>query len=181
MKHPRIGTHQTAASSEIPWSAAAEAKLRHSIQIVWSSVWLALIAAIASLAVGLREHQRVLYAFAVFNAIGFVAQLSQLSNLRAKLGEEMRRLPNGEFFEGSGMLANKPRSTANLTRWIKYPSDSRGFVLCECGQLHRWEDAEWIPNYDPQIDPESVKEVDPGGGRYVILCDCRIGHFKLKA
>jgi len=47
----------------------------------------------------------------------FVVRLSQMQSLRAELGEEMRRLPNGDFFEGSGHAGHKPRSTANLTKW----------------------------------------------------------------
>jgi len=113
-----------------------------------------------------------------------VIRLYQLSLLRAELGEEMRRLPNGQFFEGSGMLANKPRSTANLTKWMQHhPAESEFFCTCRGPQLflYSWRDAQWIPNLDTEMDAEFSKEVDPGGGRFVILCSCSLGHYKLKA
>lgn len=88
------------------------------------------------------------------------------------------------------MLANKPRSTSRLTKWIQHPSDGVQFTCFDpharfrswCGRLHHWCDAQWIPNYDPDVFEAEAHPgtVDPGGGRYVIFCPCGLGHFKLK-
>jgi hypothetical protein len=132
-----------------------------------------------------------------------LVQLLALQRRREMLGEEMRRGPRGEFFEGSGMLANKPRNTQRLTEWrtvqvrpgqILRPGSGIPlrpmepledyFVCGRCGEIHFVSNMKWIPNYDPQLfedfDNGLPPAVDPGGGRYVILCPCGVGHFKLK-
>lgn len=67
------------------------------------------------------------------------------------------------------MLQNKPRSTVGLTTWIRMrPYQTE--ICCACGAVVHIDGAPWFPN-----------PVDPGGGRYSIVCPCGIGYFKLKA
>jgi hypothetical protein len=170
------------STQPIPWSAERELKLRRWITFGWFAMWLGFLSAIAAWLLG---HE----IFSVFFVAAALANLYCVNRYRAELGEEMRRLPNGQFYEGSGMLANKPRSTANLTKWTQWadaPFDEPSlFFWCNgCGKRHEWAAAQWIPNYDG--DPEDIPlgtpmYFDPGGGRYVILCPCGLGHYKLKA
>jgi Bacteriorhodopsin-like protein len=166
----------------IPWSAESEHRLRWRIQNAWAAMWVFIIAAVLCALIAFIDR----WAWWLVGVAGFlglaVFALRDLSHLRAELGEEMRRLPGGQFYEGSGMLANKPRSTKGLTRFIAWPRDSHS-LLCECGRLQQWTNAHWIPNYNLD-DGETLtdsNEVDPGGGRWVILCPCGLGHYKLKA
>jgi hypothetical protein len=90
------------------------------------------------------------------------------------------------------MLANKPRSLQRLTKFYQHRSWEISFVCfrqpgISCGRVHHWQDAEWLPNYKREdlVDDATDEEIqifcgDPGGGRFVILCPCGIGHFKLK-
>lgn len=169
--------------SAIPWSVRREAKLRRRITLLWLGVWIGLLGGLFLLG-GARIY-RELYMYAGICWIVALFLFYELNQARAKLGDEMGRLPNGQFHEGSGMLANKPRSTANLTTWCNHRYRACVPFDCECGRQLHWKDAQWIPNYDPQFDTEVgpgelLPEIDPGGGRFVILCPCGIGHFKLK-
>jgi hypothetical protein len=66
------------------------------------------------------------------------------------------------------MQLNKPRSTAGLTEWIQLrPWQTE--ICCACGSIVHLDGALWFPN-----------PVDPGGGRFSIVCPCGIGYFKLK-
>jgi hypothetical protein len=167
--------------SAIPWSAEREALLRRKIHSAWGAFWLFAGGAVICIVLAVLDRWAWwLLLFAGFFVVALVA-LHDLARSRADLGEEMCRLPNGAFYEGSGMLANKPRSTANLTRWKQWGSSSGDWFVCtDCARPYRWGgDAQWIPNYP---EPEDVAApVDPGGGRYVILCRCGLGHYKLKA
>jgi hypothetical protein len=189
MKHPQIGTHQPAASSGIPWSPEGEARARREIRQAWIAMWVGLFGGGMCMVIAIILRNLAPMAGGLLFWFLFVVRLYQLSLLRAELGEEMRRLPNGDFFEGSGMLANKPRSTSNLTQWTQWRPDSTGF-LCTCRQLHQWTEAEWIPNLQVEdtvigtqveINDALGAFVDPHGGRFVILCPCGLGHYKLKA
>lgn len=169
--------------SAIPWSATRELKLRQWITLLWAGVWFALLGGL--LCAILAHDFRIAWLNALAGmswGIGFFL-LYKLNEARAELGEEMCRLPNGQFYEGSGMLANKPRGTANLTPYIHHIPNGYAFSCSGCGRTHLWADAQWIPNYDPeQFGPGDLPQaVDPGGGRYVILCPCGLGHYKLKA
>lgn len=66
------------------------------------------------------------------------------------------------------MLVNKPRSMAELTDWVQLrPWQTE--ICCACGDQVHIDEAHWHPNI-----------VDPGGGRFAIVCPCGIGYFKLK-
>jgi hypothetical protein len=189
MKHPLgQGIGNPVADKPIPWSAEGERELRRRVGLTWHATWTCWIVSLLLGALGLSAHRLWLTAAgaAIF---GFgITRLYALGLLRQQLGEEMRRGPGGQFFEGSGMLANKPRSTSRLTEWVQHPADGVQFTCFHrvrgpvCGRLHHWSDAQWIPNYDPEVfEPEEHPgTVDPGGGRFVILCPCGLGHFKLK-
>jgi hypothetical protein len=185
MKHPAINEGpELASSSVIPWSAEAEAALRKKVRDTWGLMWVCLITAVVWGAAAFYVHRLVLLAIAgLFLGFG-ITRLYALALLREKLGEPMRRGPRGEFLEGSGMLANKPRSTHDLTKWMQWPSPQYlGYSMkCECGRLHELDEWKWIPNFDPELfgEAEYPSHGDPGGGRFVILCPCGIGHFKLK-
>jgi len=198
MKHPAIEQQPAPASgSGIPWSAEAEWELRRKIRNTWFEMWACLIGGLLSAVLYLSLHRWWIMTIAAI-LLGYgVGLLYGLALAREQLGEEMRRGPRGEFFEGSGMLANKPRSTRGLTEWRQHPAEEDAF-FCECpvvpgGTIRRWHmwsrEAQWIPNYrDDPVEQlllndearNSKHEIDPGGGRYVILCPCGLGHFKLK-
>ena len=195
MKHPAIEQQpEMASGSEIPWSAEQEKHLRRRMRNTWFEMWGILIAGLFFAALGISIHRWWPLPIAALLVMWAVALLYGLALVAEQLGSEMRRGARGEFFEGSGMLANKPRSTRGLTRWTKWPSTSFGrgmcnelAITCECGRVHQAEEWQWIPNYDPQqivnaaLFSETVDPgIDPGGGRYVILCPCGLGHFKLK-
>ena len=165
----------------IPWSAEREYKLRQRIISIWIGLWICFVGGLLVALFAATSSQQWAFLLAgVLWGVG-IYLLSDLSQARNELGEEMCRLPGGQFYEGSGMLANKPRSTANLTRFIAWPRDSHS-LLCACGRLLQWTNAHWIPNYDPeQFDGPAPLAVDPGAGRFVILCPCGLGHYKLKA
>lgn len=195
MNHPQAAQRpQMSAGSSIPWSEEAEAALRARIASLWAVCWFLIIGGFLFVIAGEIRRSVVL---AIVGALCWVLDIlvaQALLQRRMELGEEMRQLPNGNFFEGSGMLANKPRTTYRLTTWRQHPSDEQNFhCICEARALpgprrdrpYRWEfDATWIPNYDPQQFGDELEPgvaVDPYGGRYVILCPCGIGHYKLKA
>jgi len=188
MKHPAIEQHaEPAAGGGIPWSAEAECALRGNIRRAWIEMWVGLLSFVffAGMAFFLRNSWLWLLAVA-FISYGVVC-LYHLGLFREELGEEMRRGPRGEFFEGSGMLANKPRSTRNLTHFLLHPPSEESFYCPKCERVHAWFNAEWLPNYKREdlVNDATEEEIrsfcgDPGGGRYVILCPCGLGHFKLK-
>jgi hypothetical protein len=70
----------------------------------------------------------------------------------------------------NAMLENKPRrGAAGLTTWIRLrPWQTE--ICCACGTIVHIDGAPWFPN-----------PVDPGGGRFSIVCPCGIGYFKLEA
>jgi len=68
----------------------------------------------------------------------------------------------------NAMLRNKPRSVSGLTEWVQLrPWQTE--ICCACGTIVHIDGAPWFPN-----------PVDPGGGRYSIVCPCGIGYYKLK-
>lgn len=189
MKHPAIKqSPELFAGSGIPWSGEAERALRRVITRTWHEMWMAFIGGLVFFSLGFLVHGYWLLPLGG-GSLGYgITRLYALALLREKLGEEMHRGPRGEFFEGSGMLANKPRSTSRLTKWIQHVPGSIEFICFDpdagprCGERHHWKDAQWVPNFDPDVfEPEEHPgNVDPGGGRFVILCPCGLGHFKLK-
>lgn len=192
-----------------PWSAVAEYRLRRQIINTWIGLWISMVAAVCGFSWGniFREGLLILGG-AIFSGTAILF-LGWLGRLRQELGEEMRRGPGGQFYEGSGMLANKPRSPQSLTTWLQHPAGEKTFY-CPCQRNkdgfpasnvmpYFWDkDAKWFPSFDPEIYSENqqtvwdtggivnqptaaaVANVDPGGGRWVILCPCGIGHYKLQ-
>ena len=73
----------------------------------------------------------------------------------------------------------------------------RASFRCECGQRHDWSEMAWVPNvmeyqeeYEitasgPGLSPvltgagETTHSPDPGGGRWVLICACGMGHYML--
>lgn len=190
MKHPAISEHPLpAAGSSIPWSAERELRLRKRITNIWIWMWTFLLSGVVLFSLAYVVRDRVLPAIAAMTWGAALVLLIELNKDRELLGQEIRRGANGQVYEGSGMLANKPRSTVRLTEWIQHGPFERGFV---CGghlpplpaKHFDWEtDAKWVPNFDPEHfgEAEYPTPVDAGGGRWVILCPCGLGHFKLKA
>lgn len=193
MKHPQINEHkQTSLGNQNPWSLEREYRLRRRIKYIWIALWVFALGGLFLFSLASLVHIPVLTAFAGMSWGAALFLLVTLAEEREKLGEEMRCGPGGQFFEGSGMLANKPRSTHNLTQWLQHPVSEPAF-FCPCRSfpgspgkmpiLHTWAEAKWIPNYDPDLMEDfdnGLPRSDPGGGRYVILCSCGVGHFKLK-
>jgi len=196
MKHPTIEQQpEMASGSEIPWSAEQEKHLRRRMRNTWFEMWGILIAGLFFAALGISIHRWWPLPIAALLLMWAVALLYGLALVAEQLGSEMRRGARGEFFEGSGMLANKPRSTRGLTEWRQHPASEESFY-CSCQtalprpwKILWWADAQWIPNYRDDLVEQlllndearnSKHEIDPGGGRYVILCPCGLGHFKLK-
>lgn len=181
MKSPQL------AGSAIPWSAETEAWLRHRMVQTWIRMWLCFAGGV-SFAIPMAflvAHTWLNVAIGSLCTFAFLvagfSHLLKLNGLRDLLGEEMHQAPNGPFYPGSGMLAHKPRSLRNLTTFIQHAPSTTDFMCGRCGQIHFWKDATWYPNYDEsQFDPEDLPMVDPAGGRFVILCGCGVGHFKLK-
>jgi hypothetical protein len=208
MKHPQLGTEEQQEREKapgkgrfsrmddrggrIPWSAEGERALRVRIERIWELMWTFLLSGVLFVVLAHLAHKPVLTAFAGMSWGAGLFLLMKLNESREKLGEEMRRLPgsDGNFFEGSGMLANKPRSSQRLTEWVQWRASSDGKIgllphfWCSCGKMHRWSDAKWFPNVlacMDEFDDAPAIAVDPGGGRWVILCPCGIGHFKLNS
>ena len=201
-------------TQNLAWSAEGETLLRRQISSLWMFTWTFLIAGVMALAEAYLVHWMLSIAGAFFGLA--VAALFAMQRSTERLGVEAQMTPAG-FRAGSGMLSNKPRSTANLTTWFHHPGryhPAERFV-CPCGLGYFWSDAQWLPNIireqtadldgpeyivEEQIPregatafvaaqgsgreftsaPESPLFVDPGGGRYVLLCRCGRGHFKLR-
>jgi hypothetical protein len=187
MNHPKI-KHAIAGEpnigNSIPWSPAGELRLREQIKIFWLTMWAFAILAWLALARMIAHHGDWHdAAWAGLFALLAVGNLFCVGWSRDRLGEEMRRLPNGDWFSGSGMLANKPRSTSTLTEWFTHPIGTKDFICPGCGTTLNFKKmAEWIPNHDPdQAADGTFPDIDPGGGRWVILCACGVGHYKLRA
>jgi len=196
MEHPAIEQQPAVASgSGIPWSEEAETRIRRRIRYTWLEIWGCFVAGLLFAVLGMAiQRWWPLPVSALLFGYGVVL-LYGLALATEQIGTAMRRGPRGEFVEGSGMLANKPRSTRGLTMWIQHherqidfichneSGDPWGVPTENCGRRYEWRDAKWVPNYDPAQMQDTelfAKEIDPGGGRYVILCPCGLGHFKLK-
>lgn len=196
----------------IPWTAEGEERLRREIFADWIAFWICILGTAVALGVALfvgRPHPLVSCFFAIGIFCTALVNLFLLVRHREKLGEPMQRLPNGEFYEGSGMLANKPRSTVGLTPYFTHPAGEISFRCTACKKLHFWKNSEWMPTYQDGMQPEvkitaadgllprnsppswseesaevvndryrEVLETDDHG-RFVILCSCGTGHYKL--
>lgn len=189
MNHPKIKhaiSGEPDVGSQIPWSPAGELRLRQRITAHSFTMWVFFLFGLVDLAEAFLPPKKNLPL--VYMIIGVVLLLCGIVNLfflgqcRDRLGEEMRRLPNGDWFPGSGMLANKPRSTSTLTEWYQHPPGSLSLICPGCGTTLDFKKmGEWIPNHDPdQRADGTFPDIDPGGGRWVILCACGVGHYKLR-
>ena len=66
------------------------------------------------------------------------------------------------------MLVNKPAGRGRLTEWIELrPWQTE--MCCACGRTVRIASARFMEN-----------PVDPGGGRFSVVCPCGVGYFKLR-
>ena len=191
MEHPAIEQQPAVASgSGIPWSEEAETRIRRRIRYTWFEIWGCFVAGLLFAVLGMAiQRWWPLPVSALLFGYGVVL-LYGLALATEQLGTEMRRGPRGEFVEGSGMLANKPRSTRGLTEWRQHPASEESFY-CSCQtalprpwKILWWADAQWIPTYPESVAAEirksNLEEFDLNAGRYVILCPCGLGHFKLK-
>jgi hypothetical protein len=167
---------------DVGWSADGEDRLRRRIVSLWALMWGFLFGALLALIASYWIH----WLLAIFAAClaSAVLCLWSLAEAQNKLGWEALQTPRG-VQPGHGMLANKPRSTANLTPWTFHAVNDPGFFTCRCGIWHFWNKAQWIPNFSPEtlqhLDPEDVAQFDSGAGRFVILCGCGQGHYKFRA
>jgi hypothetical protein len=135
-----------------PWSAKREKWARRIIALDWTVVWLFILYLVYC---GFRKE----FWGAMCCVLGVVLFTWNLLYAQSKLAE---------------MLENKPRSTAEMTKWVQIQHRGQEMYLqhpfhCECGALVHFKDAKWYPN-----------SVDRGGGRFSIVCPCGIGYFKLK-
>lgn len=93
-----------------------------------------------------------------------------------------------------------------VTRGYAHRAVGVGFY-CECGRFHEFADMKWIPNV--AADDEEILDrvipvlgqgreffmdynsrtssglncgvaIDPGGGRWVLICECGVGHYMLR-
>ncbi len=162
------------------WSAAAERELRRRIWRWWGAVWICILVDICLVAVGIWIGPRhpgrgvALFALAAVLAVAGGWSLSTLVELRGKLGREMQSLPGGGFDAGSGILANKPRSTDRLTHWTQLDSvfGMTGGFVCACGRKFAFPDMVRV-NPDPDSDPLGLHSEN----RWVYHCPCGDGHF----
>jgi hypothetical protein len=175
-------------NTNLPWSAEGEARLRRRIHLLWTIGRLFFLTGVVSLFAAIIVHWLLALAAAFIGLAMFCAGRGR--ELLDELGWEAGMTRVG-FVAGSGMLANKPRSTANLTQWTQHfvsvncdASCCSGFNCSYCERRHLWTDAKWIPNFSADTmqlaDGEDIAQIDPGGGRFVILCKCGRGHYKLK-
>jgi len=135
------------------------------------------------------DHEPLLIFSFLLCFVAFFLSLQRLSSAVAQLGYEETVTPRGSRWPGSGMLQNKPRDTSRLTKWRQWKESEGlgplGFTCEQCFRPHHWADMQWIPNVsevEPEIldAPEEGDPVDPGGGRYVLICQCGMGHFRLR-
>jgi len=145
-----------------PWSFRRERNVRIAVEV---SGWLAWIMVACAVAFSLPPAPR--YAVAIVCA--FFALLVFLMWRRAKA--MLGRAPNLATGDaGAGMLANKPcGDVRRMTQWIWHRYDVDEFA-CPCGMRQSFLDVDFHPN-----------EVDPGGGRYALVCGCGRGHYKMRA
>jgi len=180
----------------IAWSPAAEKQLRRRIQFTNFGVWLCVAEMAITFVASLRvpNHRWLLLAVFLLTIAMLYFLGQKLLTLLGKLGWE-ETVARGVRIAGSGMLANKPRDTSRLTRWHRIgwlPEALRRFngappairnFMCDCGRIHETAKMRWIPNVlecVDELDDAPAVAVDPEGGRWVLICECGVGHYMLK-
>lgn len=166
----------------IAWSAEGERRLRQRIAVQRMGMWIVVITGLVSLICGLAiPHYRflVLGAFCWWLLVPFAVKLEHALD---DLGCE-ETISRGQRIPGRGMLANKPRDTSRLTKWIRHTREEAplGFT-CPCWRPYDWEQLKWTANVldcDEEMGDVPAVAVDPEGGRWVLLCECGIGHYML--
>lgn len=176
------------STSQIPWSAEAERRLRRRIRILFFSMRSLFVLGTVSATVGWVFHRYPL-TFGLVLVVAAAFLVPKISDAIDQLGQEERILSGGRV-PGFGMLANKPRDTSRLTKWVNQSSSfgnpgeeffDRVMVFhCECGWTFTAPEMKWIPNVAEDEEEPGTPAVDPEGGRYVLICPCGIGHYVLK-
>lgn len=168
--------------SEIPWSKEGEETLRKEIARARFEAAEICMAAAITVGMSVFLHWWFMFAAVVFVVLTIKAA-ERLFAARDRLGWE-EGIAQGVRIPGSGMLANKPKDTSRLTRWIAHQARLGVETFdCPCGRAHLFAEMEWIPN-NPELaalehlgSVEAAEAFDRGGGRYVLHCACGIGHF----
>jgi hypothetical protein len=177
----------------IPWSPENERDLRWLIRLDW----IVLLLGVGVLLFMLLRRE---WSGAILAAVVWVIMGAYLRNDYAKLGEEARWVGR-TLYPGLGMLANKPRQTHQLTKWMQhYRAGVAGDSFrCSCGRQLQWLDSKWFPGLESRNEdnadewelrrPGETYEAfcarmqacreKCGGGREVLLCKCGVGHFRL--
>ena len=170
----------------MPWSAEAEHRIRQRILLSWAGVWIALAIFLASMIGGLILTVYSMFILAAFSLFFVPWFLYCLGRHREDLGWEERIL-DGARFAGSGILANKPKDITRLTKWVRLDYEemrkSQGWQCDSCLRVHQFKDFQWMPNIlecDERFGDVPAVAEDPGGGRFVLVCHCGIGHYILK-
>lgn len=174
------------STSQIPWSAEAERRLRRRILVLLTLMRVLFVLGTVSATVGWVFHRYPL-TFGLVLVVAAAFLVPKVSDAVDQLGQEERIL-SGVRVPGFGMLANKPRDTSRLTKWTQhlvYPGmtyeDAKDSCFsCDCGEPYKLGDLKWIPNVAEDEEEPGTAAVDPEGGRYVLICPCGIGHYVLK-
>jgi hypothetical protein len=173
--------------TQVPWSPEGEFRLRQRIVSLQIASLLSLaigaisfVGGLTTISVGFPNMWLWLMILAGVFLTAFCLFLAALARCWTELGWE-EAVSRGQSIPGSGMLANKPRDTSRLTRWIEHVRDEAplGFT-CPCLRPYDWEQMEWTANVlecEEEFDDVPAVAVDPGGGRWVLLCPCGIGHY----
>jgi hypothetical protein len=174
-----------------PWSAKREAQLRLQYRVWWLACWSAFVLGCVFVMAGMLDHSWRMLAAAVLSWVLALVAAVLMFSAHERLGTEMAATPSG-FYPGSGMLRNKPRSVAHLTLWLWHtgPYDPRERLTCTCGLSYFWCDAQLVnpvQEHDaddvPKLKISEIKgpvAVSAIAERYVLLCRCGTGHYKLR-
>jgi len=195
----------------IPWSAEGERSLRMRITVLQTAMLLSLSSALGGIIGGLWFVNHRLLIAGVLCLVPLALAAAKGLAAVDELGWE-ETISRGVRIPGSGMLANKPRDTSRLTKWVQLPVALSGpgislqmpemgrkgrngefwtFTCNSCKKQLKFSEMKWIPNVQEEepefVDTPPVEQagndpqaVDPGGGRWVLICECGMGHYMLE-
>ena len=172
----------------IAWSVEGEQRLRRQIRQYQRYLFTNVFLFALCVALWWNVPKARIGLFAAGWALAWAAIFSfwKLEQVRGELGWEACAWNGRQHWPGSGMLANKPRSTHRLTTWIEHFKPKE--FACDCGRVYQFSESHWIPN-NPATEhtehlstesAEALEPVDEAGGRYVLHCACGVGHFMVK-
>lgn len=170
----------------IPWSEEGERQLRKKIGSLELAIPVTFFTGLVSFVAGLMlPHHRLWMLGGLVLFLLFV-WISMLREAYETLGWE-ETVWRDKRHPGSGMLANKPRDTSRLTRWIALDSKKMqhgcSFQCDDCGYIFDINTMKWTANIlecEEEMGDVPAVAVDPEGGRWVLICKCGVGYYVLK-